>query len=69
MLADMFSCPRTLTFRPHLFLMKQADAFSPAGVSPMLRRGTLKATSPRTPRMAVDDKTGIADGLHILHVV
>lgn len=31
----------------------------PAGVSPMLRRGSLKATSPLAPRMAVvDDKTG-----------
>ena len=37
----------------------QADAFVPAGVSPMLRRGSLKATSPLAPRMAVvDDKTG-----------
>ena len=38
---------------------RQADAFAPAGVSPMLRRGSLKATSPLAPRMAVvDDKTG-----------
>ena len=35
---------------------RQADAFAPAGVSPMLRRGSLKATSPRM--AVVDDKTG-----------
>jgi len=36
----------------------QADAFASASISPMLRRGGLKATSPLATRMVVDDKTG-----------
>jgi len=40
---------------------RQADAFAPAGVSPMLRGSSIRATSPLAPRMAaVDDKTGRA---------
>lgn len=34
----------------------------------MLRRGSLKATSPLAPRMAVDDKTGIAGAICNLRV-
>ncbi len=45
--------PGTYTFNG-----SQADAFAPAGALPMLRSGSLRATSPLTPRMVVDDKTG-----------
>jgi len=44
-----------------LGLLAQVDAFAPAGISPVLRRGGLKATSPLAPRMVVDDKTEVRE--------